>query len=176
MTTNGTNRRGLVDRPIVDWVIVAVIVVPLVLFTPLITLFVGTDADGQRGAMSSVSSLLANVAAFGVAALFAYSALENPITRRMRARWGPHLTWVFLRSLGIMFIAAAVTGMTAVSVPSKVGTVVFLTATLVGSVKLLRLLLVVAALLKGQDMDAQRDARAAPEVRGAPPGRGGQSA
>jgi hypothetical protein len=68
----------------------------VVLFTPLVALFVGTEADGQRGAMSSISSLLANVAAFGVAALFAYSALENATTRRMRAWWGPHLTGVFL--------------------------------------------------------------------------------
>ena len=174
--TRGASRRGILDRPILDWLMAAVLVVSVVLFTPLVTLFVGTESDGQRGAMSSISSLLANVAAFGVAALFAYSALENATTRRMRARWGPHLTGVFLRSLGIMFVAATVTGLTAASVPSTSGAIVFLSATMLGFVKLLRLLLVVAALLKGQDADARREAQAAPEVRGAGAGQQGQSA
>lgn len=174
--TEGTSRRNVLDRPILDWVIVAGIVVPSVLFTPLVALFVGTGADGQRGAMSSISSLLANVAAFGVAALFAYSALENATTRRMRARWGPHLTGVFLRSLGIMFIAATVTGIAAVSVPSTAGTVVFFAVSVLAFVKLLRMLLVVASLLKGQDADARREARAAPEVHRPGSGQQGQSA
>lgn len=134
------------------------------------------SSDGQRGAMSSISSLLANVAAVGVAALFAYSALENATTRRMRARWGPHLTGVFLRSLGVMFIAATVTGLVAVSVPSRAGTIVFFAVTVLAFVKLLRLLLVVAALLKGQDADARREAQGAPEVRGPGSGQQGQSA
>lgn len=176
MTNGGARGRNVLDRPIVDWVIAAVIVVPAVLFTPLVALFAGTEADGQRGAMSSISSLLANVAAFGVAALFAYSALENATTRRMRARWGPHLTGVFLRSLGVMFIAATVTGLAAVTVPSTAGTIVFLGVTVLAFVKLLRLLLVVAALLKGQDADARREARTAPEVRGPGSGEQGQSA
>lgn len=166
MTSGSTiPRRGVRDRPILDWVLVAVIVVPVLWFTPVVHLFVTTDADGQRSAMGSMSSLLANVAAFGVAALFAYSALSNPTTRRMRARWGPHLTGVFLRSLGVMFLAATVAGFTAVSVPHPAGAIVFFTVTLLGFVKLLRLLLVVGSLLKGQDDDAQREERTTPEVR-----------
>ncbi|MBN9113667.1 MAG: hypothetical protein J0I34_33450 [Pseudonocardia sp.] len=143
-----------------------VIVVLLLWLAPVVSLFTGTDADGQRSAMSSMSSLLANVASFGVAALFAYSALSNPTTRRMRARWGTHLTGVFLRSLGIMFLSATVCGFTAVSVPHKAGAIVFLSAAVIAVVKLVRLLLVVGSLLKGQVDDARRDERITPQVRG----------
>jgi hypothetical protein len=59
-----------------------------------------------------------------------------------------------------------------VSVPSTAVTIVFFSVTVLGFVKLLRLLLVVAALLKGQDADARREAQAAAEVRGN--GQGGQ--
>jgi hypothetical protein len=163
---NGTSRRGLLDRPSFDWVLVTIVAVPVLWFTPVVRLFVTTDADGQRSAMSSMSSLMANVAAFGVAALFAYSALANPTTRRMRARWGPYLTGVFLRSLGVMFLAATVAGFTAVSVPHPTGAIVFFVASLLGFVKLLRLLLVVGSLLKGQDADARREERTTPQVRG----------
>ena len=159
------NRRGLLDRPVLDWIIVACTAVLVICLTPVVRLFGATDADGQRSTMSSMSSLLANVAAFGVAALFAYSALENPTTRRMRARWGPHLTGVFLRGLGIMFLCATLAGGAAVSVPNPAGTIVFFVASLLGFVKLLRLLLVVASLLKGQDADARRAERPTPQVK-----------
>lgn len=170
----GTPRRGPLDRPSLDWVIVAVVAFAVVWFTPAVSLFTAADQDGQRSAMSSMSSLLANVAAFGVAALFAYSALANPTTRRMRARWGPHLTGVFLRSLGIMFLAATIAGFTAISVPDPAGAIIFFIATLLGFVKLMRLLLVVGSLLKGQDADARREERPIPQVRGQ--GQQGQSA
>ncbi|GAA1280929.1 hypothetical protein GCM10009609_51140 [Pseudonocardia aurantiaca] len=164
--TTGTSRRGPIDRPSLDWVLVAVIAFPVLWWSPVVQLFGATDPDGQRSAMSSTSSLLANVAAFGVAALFAYSALENPTTRRMRARWGPHLTGVFLRSLGVMFLGAIVIGYAAVSVPNPAGTIVFFVVSLLAFVKLLRMLLVVASLLKGQDADARREDRPTPQVRG----------
>ncbi|MGH4011213.1 MAG: hypothetical protein ACRDTH_24150 [Pseudonocardiaceae bacterium] len=160
------HRRGILDRPILDWLLVAVVAFAMLWFTPVVALFTATNQDGQRSAMSSISSLLANVAAFGVAALFAYSALENPTTRRMRVRWGPHLTGVFIRSLGAMFVAAIISGFAAVSVPNPAGAIVFFVASLAGFMKLMRLLGVVAALLKGQDEDARREARPTPQVRG----------
>ena len=164
-TRDDTAARGPLDRPIVDWVLVGIAVLVVLRFTPLVEMFTATDKDGQRSAMSSISSLLANVAAFGVAAVFAYSALDNPTTRKVRARWGGHLSGVFLRGLGLMFVAAAVCGSCAVSVPNAAGAIVFLVALLVGFVKLLRLLLVVAVLLMGQRSDVKRQLRPVPRVR-----------
>lgn len=163
-TTDKERRRGPLDWPSLDWPVAALTVLVVVKWTPLIDLFVKTDNDGQRSAMSSVSSLLANVAAFGVAALFAFSALSNPTAQKMRARWGGHLAGVFLRALAAMFLAAAVAGVCAVTVPNPAGAIVFLSAIVVGTVKLVRVLLTVASLLHGQREDAREALRPVAEV------------
>jgi hypothetical protein len=158
-------RRGPLDRPILDWVVAAVLVVVVVRWTPLVAMFVATDQGGQRSAMGSTASLLGSIAAFGVAALFAYSALDNPTTRKIRARWGGHLAGTFIRGLGTMFLAAAVAGFCQVSVPNPAGTIVFFSSVTIGTVKLLRVLLVVAALLGGQRQDTSRSMRPVARVR-----------
>ncbi len=157
--------RGWMDRPSLDWLVVAVTVFVVLRFTPLLDLWVATDKEGQRSAMSSVSSIMANVAAFGVAGLFAFSALENPTSRMMRIRWGSYLTGSFLRSVGLLFGAALVCGVAAVSVNNRAGAIAFLIAGVIGLVKFGRLLLTVASLLKGQDDDARRAAITTPKVR-----------
>lgn len=164
-TRSDTTARGPLDRPIFDWLLVGIVVLVVLRFTPLVELFTAADEDGQRSAMSSISSLLANVAAFGVAAVFAYAALDNPTTRKVRARWGGHLSGVFLRGLALMFLTAAVCGICAVTVPHPAGAIVFLIALLIGFAKLLRLLLVVAVLLMGQRSDTKRQLRPVPRVR-----------
>lgn len=162
---NGSRRRGLLDRPILDWGIAAVPVLIVVWRTPLVAMFAATDPGGQRSTMGTIASLLGGIAAFGVAALFAYSALDNPTTRKVRARWGGHLSGVFLRGLAAMFLAAAVAAFCQVSVPNPAGTIVFFSAVTIGTVKLLRVLLVVAALLSGQRQDTRRSMRPIARVR-----------
>lgn len=151
-----TRRRSWLDRPALDWAAVGLIVFFVLQWTPLVSLFTATSQDGQRSAMSSTASVLGTIAGFTVAALFFYSALDNPATRRVRVEWGGHLAGVFLRALAVMFLASVVCGFTAVSVPNRAGAVVFLAAMLAGFAKLARLILVVAALLHGQRHDAQQ--------------------
>ena len=148
--------RGWLDRPALDWAVVGIIVFVVFRWTPLVGLFTGTSPDGQRSAMCSTASVLGTIAGFSVAALFFYSALDNPATRYVRSEWGGHLAGVFLRALAVMFLASVVCGFTAVSVPNQAGAVVFLAAMLAGFVKLARLILIVAALLQGQRHDAQQ--------------------
>lgn len=164
-TSNGPHRRGVLDRPILDWLIAAVPVFVVVRYTPLVGLFAATPVDGQRSAIGTMAQLLGGVAAFGVAALFAYSALDNPTTRKIRARWGGHLSGTFLRGLAVMFLSAAVVGFCQVSVPNQIGIIVFFSAATIGTVKLLRMLLVVAALLSGQRQDTRRSLRPIARVR-----------
>lgn len=163
--TSSAPRRGPLDRPILDWLIAALPVFVVVRWTPLISMFAATDHSGQRSAMGTMASLLGGIAAFGVAALFAYSALDNPTTRKIRARWGGHLAGTFIRGLAVMFLAAAVAGFCQVSVPNPAGTIVFFSAVMIGTVKLLRVLAVVAALLSGQKRDTRRSIRPIARVR-----------
>jgi len=151
-----TRHRSWLDRPILDWLMVGVIAFVVLRWTPLVRLFTATSQDGQRAAMSSTASALGTIAGFSIAALFFYSALDNPATQRMRAEWGGHLAGVFLRALAVMFLASIVCGFTAISVPSRVGAIVFLGAMLTGFTKLGRTILIVAALLHGQSYDAQQ--------------------
>lgn len=93
---------------------------------------------------------------FSIAALCFYSALDNPATQRARTEWGGHLAGVFLRALAVMFVASMVCGFTAISVPNRLGAMVFLVAMLTGFTKLGRTILIVAALPHGQRYDAQQ--------------------
>lgn len=164
-TSSGSRSRGPLDRPILDWLIAAVPVYVVVCYTPIVAMFAAADASGQRSAMGTIASLLGGIAAFGVAALFAYSALDNPTTRKVRARWGGHLAGTFLRGLAVMFLAAAVAGFCQVSVPNPAGITVFFSAVMIAAVKLLRVLLIVAALLSGQRQDTRRSMRPIARVR-----------
>jgi len=150
-----TRHRSLLDRPILDWVVWGMIAFVLLRWTPLVRLFTGTSQDGQRAAMSSSASALGTIAGFSIAALFFYSALDNPATQRVRAEWGSQLVGMFLRALTVMFLASIVCGFTAVTVPNRIGTAVFLIAMLAGFTKLARTMLIVKALLHGQRYDAQ---------------------
>lgn len=152
-----TRHRGSLDRPALDWVVVGLIVFVVLRWTPLVGLFTSTSQDGQRSAMSSTASVLGTIAGFSVAALFFYSALNNPATRHVRTEWGGHLAGVFLRALAVIFLASVVCGFTVVSVPNPAGAVVFLVATLAGFTKLARLILIVVALLHGQRHNAQQN-------------------
>jgi hypothetical protein len=150
-----TRRRSWLDRPTLDWVVVGLIVFVVLWWTPLVRLFTATSQDGQRSAMSSTASALGTIAGFSIAALFFYSALDNPATQRVRVEWGGYLAGMFLRALAVMFLASMVCGFTAISVPNHVGAIVFLIAILAGFIKLARIILIVAALLHGQRHDAQ---------------------
>jgi len=54
-------RRGLLDRPVFDWLLVGVIVFVVLRWTPLVGLFTGTSQDGQRSAMSNIASVLGTI-------------------------------------------------------------------------------------------------------------------
>lgn len=144
----------LVDRPSADWLVIAALTAAASL-SPLERLFTCANVDAQRGTMTSTGAVLGTVAAFTIAALFFYAGLDNPATRRVRDAWGGVLSRTFLGALAVIILGALVCGFTGLAVPSTGATVTFFASVVAAVVKLGRLTLVVAALLRGQRYDGK---------------------
>jgi small-conductance mechanosensitive channel len=152
--------RRLLDHPLIDWIAIGIIA-GTASASPLVGWFKSVDVVAQRQTMGNTCVVLGVLAAFSTAALFFYAGLDNPSTRRVRERWSGRLAGTFLRALSVIVVSTLVCGFTGLGSPSTGATVVFFIAIIVSVVKLGRLLLVVSALLHGQDYDA----RLLPELR-----------
>lgn len=146
-------RRKFYERPLLDWVLAAAVAVILAL-SPLRTLVTAADEAAQRGAMISVASILGVLASFTAAATFFYASAGNPTARAVRARWGRWYTWAFLRALAVLLVGSFICVFASLGVASSGATIVFFAAVCTSLAKLVRILLIVAALLLSQQTDA----------------------
>lgn len=144
----------LLDRPSLDWLLIASAAL-LVGLSPAVDWFSRADLVAQRDTMENTCSVLGTIAAFSMAALFFYAGLDNPTTRRVRARWAGRMSGVFLRALAVIVLGAFVSAFAGLGAPQPAATIVFFTALITSIVKVGRLMLVVTGLLRGQDHDVR---------------------
>lgn len=113
------------------------------------------DCSAQRSLMTTVAGILGTVASFTIAAMFFYAGADSPSVRAVRTRWGGWFSGAFLRALATLLTGAFVNAFASLGVPSSAATIVFFSAVCVSLAKLGRILLIVAALLVGQQADEQ---------------------